>query len=239
MATTEPSPTKVTQVQTLSRGLRVLELLAEAARPLRIDEIATELGVHRSIAYRIVRTLEAHRVVTRDETGRCLPGAGLAVLARAVSGNLQAKALPELAGLADSLGMTSFVVVHDHDECITLASVEPRYGSASVAQHPGTRHPLDVGAPGIALLTELWAQGIGTASGSDQVRARVETASRQGYATSHSEVFAGLSSVAVPLALTRGPVAAFAVVYAGTEMSVPDIARRLQDAARSIRSQIG
>ena len=44
--------------QTLSRGIRILEVLADARGPLTIDEIASRLGVHRSIAYRLLRTIE-------------------------------------------------------------------------------------------------------------------------------------------------------------------------------------
>ena len=56
--------------QTLSRGIRILEVLADARGPLSIDETARRLGVHRSVAYRLVRTLESHGLVTRDGAGR-------------------------------------------------------------------------------------------------------------------------------------------------------------------------
>ncbi|MCZ4149682.1 ArsR family transcriptional regulator, partial [Escherichia coli] len=44
--------------QTLSRGIRVLEIVANSPVNLSIAEIAAKLEVHRSIAYRIIRTLE-------------------------------------------------------------------------------------------------------------------------------------------------------------------------------------
>ena len=56
--------------QTLSRGIRILEVLADAREPLMIDQVADRLGVHRSIAYRLLRTLEDHGLVTRDAGGR-------------------------------------------------------------------------------------------------------------------------------------------------------------------------
>ncbi len=46
--------------QTLSRGIRALEILAAAQAPLTIAELADAMGVHRSVAYRILRTLEDH-----------------------------------------------------------------------------------------------------------------------------------------------------------------------------------
>ena len=99
--------------QTLSRGVRMLEILAEAAGPLSIADLAAQLGVHRSIAYRILRTLEDHRMVVRDAAGAVTLGPQLAALARGVSRDLQAAALPELTAVASDLSMTAFLVVLD------------------------------------------------------------------------------------------------------------------------------
>ena len=56
--------------QTLSRGLRALEVIAEAEKPIGMAELAARLGLHRSITYRIVRTLEEHRLVVRTPARR-------------------------------------------------------------------------------------------------------------------------------------------------------------------------
>ncbi len=74
-------------------------------------------------------------------------GTGLAALAAGVAADLQAEALPELTAAANELGMTCFLVVLDHDECVTLTSVEPRHAVTAVAQRPGARHPVTRGAP--------------------------------------------------------------------------------------------
>jgi DNA-binding IclR family transcriptional regulator len=144
----DAAPTRPSPSQTLSRGIRALEILAEAPGPLTIGELAEAMKVHRSVAYRILRTLEDHSLLIRDDTGRFEPGPGLAVLARNVSRSLQTAALPELTSLANSLNMTAFVAVWDRQECVTLVSVEPRHSGAAVAQHPGSRHPVHSGAPG-------------------------------------------------------------------------------------------
>jgi DNA-binding IclR family transcriptional regulator len=149
------APAQASPSQTLSRGIRALEILAAAPGPLTIAELADAMGVHRSVAYRILRTLEDHSLLVRDDAGRVQPGPGLAVLARGVSRNLQAAALPELTHLANTLDMTAFVAVWDHHDCITLVTVEPRHSGATVAQHPGTRHPINAGAPGIAIQSAL------------------------------------------------------------------------------------
>ncbi|MCR2825868.1 IclR family transcriptional regulator, partial [Microbacterium sp. zg.Y909] len=141
--------------QTLSRGIRILEVLADAREALTIDEIAARLQVHRSVAYRLVRTLEDHGLVSRDASGRLTLGARMAALAAGVAHDLQAEALPELTAVANDLGMTCFLAVLDHDQCVTLASVEPRHAVASVVQRPGARHPITVGAPSKAILSTL------------------------------------------------------------------------------------
>jgi len=55
--------------QTLDRGLICLEFVAASDRPVSIAATATHLGVHRSIVYRLLRTLE-HRHLVVDQRGR-------------------------------------------------------------------------------------------------------------------------------------------------------------------------
>ena len=231
---TTPAP----HSQTLSRGIRVLEILADAREPLSIDELAQRLGVHRSVAYRLLRTLEHHRLTVRDARGRIILGARLAALAAGVAHDLQAEALPELTSAANELGMTCFLAVLDGDEIVTLTSIEPRHAIASVAQRPGTRHAIGVGAPGKAILAALpvseWPSDVDAAH-----RAELEEARTRGYATSHDEVIPGLRSTAVPLQLPSGQPAALAVVYVSSARSDGQIAERLASASRSIRSALG
>ena len=138
--------------QTLDRGLAVLESIAWATAPPTIDELAEAHGVHRSIAYRIVRTLEARHLVRRDASGRCHAGVRLASLARGVRAPLLTAAVPVLTSLANELGMTSFLVVRDGDEAVTVESIEPQTSEIHLAYRPGIRHPVELGAPGLALL---------------------------------------------------------------------------------------
>lgn len=232
-----PGSTTSPASQTLSRGIRILEVLADARTPLSIDELASRLGVHRSIAYRLLRTLEDHGLVTRDAAGAVSLGARMAALAAGVAHDLQAEALPELTAIANELGMTCFLGVLDGEECITLASVEPRHAVASVAQRPGARHPVTVGAPGKAILSLLpedeWPDVVPPTLASD-----VESTRIRGYATSHDEVIPTVQAVAVPLALRGQRPAAIAVVHVSTDLDDAEIAARLQRAASDIRDAL-
>lgn len=218
--------------QTLSRGIRILEVLADARTALTIDEIATRLGVHRSVAYRLLRTLEDHGLVGRDSAGAVSLGARMAALAAGVAHDLQAEALPELTAVANDLGMTCFLAVLDGDQCITLASVEPRHAVASVAQRPGARHPVTRGAPGKAILTQLAPSLWPPAPAA--LLTEVATVAEYGYATSHDEVIPTVQSVAVPLALRGQRPAAIAVVHVATSLEDAEIAARLQRSASII-----
>lgn len=224
--------------QTLSRGIRVLEVLADAREPLTIDEVSRRLEVHRSVAYRLLRTLEDHGLVVRDGNGRIALGARMAALAAGVAHDLQAEALPELTAIANELGETSFLTVLDHDECVTLASVEPRHAVASVAQRPGTRHPVTLGAPGKAILS-LLPPGAWPQDATATLREEVRDAAPRGWFESHDEVIPSLRAVAVPLELRgRGP-AALAVVYLASRHEPDAIAARLAHSAGVIRGALG
>ncbi|MCY7366238.1 MAG: helix-turn-helix domain-containing protein [Frankiaceae bacterium] len=218
--------------QTLDRGLQVLELLAEREQPLSSVQIAAALGVHRSIAYRIVRTLEDHRLVQRRSDGRWEPGVGLVVLARSVSPTLHRAATPELADLANDLGMTAFLAVADRDECVTVLTVEPRHSQVHVAYRPGRRHAIDRGGPGVALL----------AGGPPRPGERPEvTAAREaGYTLTSGEVVPGLSSVAAPVVTQDGWVVASVAVLFLQEppRDVEPVALRVCRAARAIAREL-
>lgn len=198
-----------------------------------IDELAKHLQVHRSIAYRIVRTLEDHGFVRRDADGRCLPGERLAALGRNVRLPLQAAALPELTSMAEDLGMTAFLVIRVEDDAVTIESIEPRTTATHVAYRPGSRHTVDRGAPGLALLA-----GDAPVPGE---RADVAVTRARGWATSAGEVTPGLASVATWI---TGPdervVAAVACVFlAGVGVDLEAVATRVSAGARAITHTIG
>ena len=92
------------QSQTLDRGIRILEHLAAVGTPQPIVEIGSALGLHRSITYRLLRTLEDHQLVERDAVGHYWLGLGVAGLARGVRTDLQTAALPRLTALVARAG---------------------------------------------------------------------------------------------------------------------------------------
>lgn len=212
--------------QTLDRGLRVLEHVVRANAPLAIADVARGVEIHRSVAYRMMRTLEDHGLLARDEQGRYVPGAGLAALSGRFRPQLRAAAARHLHQLVLETGMTSFLVVRNGDEAVTIEVVEPPAGAAVISYRPGVSHPVHRGAPGLALLS-------GEPQQRDE-RPEVTQARRRGWAVSESEVIEGFRSVAAPVVdgmrVCRG---ALAVVFAG-RADIPALGRTVAARANEL-----
>ncbi|MGK5114104.1 MULTISPECIES: IclR family transcriptional regulator [unclassified Geodermatophilus] len=219
------------QSQTLDRGLRILEHLAAVGTPQPVMEIAQGVGLHRSITYRLLRTLEDHQLVERDRAGHFWLGLGLAALARGVRSGLQAAALPRLDDLVAELGMTAFLVVRAGDDAVTVTTVEPHDTTAHVVYRPGTRHPVGRGAPGLALLMPE--------PPAPDDRPELDEARRTGWASSQGEVIPGLRSIAAPVPGPDGGArAAVAVVYVDDTVDVGRVGRAVAAAAAKVAAAL-
>ncbi len=232
-ATPKPEPTGS---QTLSRGLTALSLLADHGSQ-SIQSLAALLGVHRSVAYRLVRTLEEHRLVVRDAGGMLSLGPQLVILARDVEHDLQSASLPHLQQLADELGATAFLTVRDGDDAVTLVTAVPRGVNASVAQHPGHRHPIALGAPGIALQALLDDATWRELGHDGPMHPEVEQVRTRGFAVSANEVIQGITSVGAPIRARRSTDASVAVVTIG-EPDTEALGAAVQRTARAIEADL-
>ncbi len=200
--------------QTLDRGLRALALIASSPEALSIDDVASRLDIHRSMAYRVIRTLEDHHLSVRDSDGKCRPGHRLAELARGIESPLRSVSKPILQQLASELKLSTFVAVPSGSEVVTLDSADPPRADAVVGYRPGALHPIDRGAPGIAILAgRAYVEG---------ERSEVTQAREQRWARSAGEVVAGLGSLSVWIAGPDGTaIAAIACLYIAE--AAPDI----------------
>lgn len=219
------------QSQTLDRGLRILEHLAAAGSPRPVMEIATALDLHRSITYRLLRTLEDHGFVERDTAGHFGLGLTVSLVARGVRTSLQAAAIARLTPLVERLGCTGFLVVRAGADAVTLTSVEPRDVPSHVTRRPGTRHPIGRGAPGLALLMPE--------PPADTDRPELVVARTVGWAVSEGEVIPGVRSVSAPVRGSDGGArGAVSVVYTGDRDDVDDIGRSLVELAAMLSTEV-
>lgn len=145
--------------QTLDRGLRVLEVVAESADGLTVTELAAVLGIGRTVVYRLVVTLEQHALLRRSADGRCRLGLGVLAMGRQVQPVVRDTALPALRLLADAVGATAVLTVVDGQEALAAVVVEPSRSDLHVASRAGSRQPLEHGAAGRAILAARTAAG--------------------------------------------------------------------------------
>src|SRR5271156_258833 len=141
--------------QTLARGLTALQLVAAAPSGLTVQQLADQVGVHRTIAYRLLLTLVQFRLICKGEDGRYRPAAGLAVLGASFDRNVRQLSLPTLRALADDLGTTVSLLVAEGDQQVAIAVIVPTHVAYQLSFHEGSRYPLDRGAAGIALLASM------------------------------------------------------------------------------------
>ncbi|MFB6810656.1 IclR family transcriptional regulator [Streptomyces sp. NPDC056387] len=140
--------------QSVERALRIMPLLARG--PAGLGEVAAELGVHKSTALRLLRTLHAHGFVYRQPDGRYRLGAQLFALAAEAVESLDVRSVahPHLVELNRLTGHTVHLALHQDDEVVYIDKVESRY-PVRMYSRIGRPVPLTVAAVAKLLLADL------------------------------------------------------------------------------------
>ncbi len=143
-------------VQSVDRALSILEVLARDGEA-GVTEIAADLGVHKSTAFRLLATLESHRLVEQDgERGRYRLGVGNLRLAGATTARLDLvqEARPVCRQLAADTGETVNITVRAETSALYLDQVA---GSSALQSHNwvGQHIPLHATSNGKVLISEL------------------------------------------------------------------------------------
>lgn len=176
--------------QTLARGLTALRLITEAPNGLTIQEVAERLGIHRTVASRLLATLLQFNLIARYD-GRFWPGAGLAVLGASFDNSLRDVSVPVLRRLAERTHATASLLVAEGEEQVAILVIVPSGVSYHIAFHEGSRYPLDRGSAGLALLAGM--------SPREGEREAVTEARVRGWVLTRGEVEPSTSGLAVPV----------------------------------------
>ncbi|MGE2720579.1 IclR family transcriptional regulator [Mycolicibacterium celeriflavum] len=177
--------------QTLARGLAALQLVASSRTGLTAQQVADDIGVHRTIAYRLLSTLSQFRLVAKGEDGRYRSAAALAVLGASFDNNVRQLSIPTLRGLADELSSTVSLLVAEGDQQVAIAVIVPTNVFYQLSFHEGSRYPLDRGAAGIALLASMPPR--------PEERDLVPLTREQGWVITHGEIEPNTYGLAVPV----------------------------------------
>ncbi|MFE2284183.1 IclR family transcriptional regulator [Streptomyces sp. NPDC059443] len=140
--------------QSVERALRILPALAKG--PAGLGEVAELLGVHKSTALRLLRTLHEHGFVYRQGDGRYRLGASLFALAAESVENLDVRevAHPHLVELNRTTGHTVHLALHQDDEVVYIDKVDSRY-PVRMYSRIGRPVPLTVAAVAKLLIADL------------------------------------------------------------------------------------
>ncbi len=208
-------------VQSVDRALSILETLARSGEE-GVTDLARGMGVHKSTAFRLVATLEAHGLVEQTEDrGKYRLGVGLLRLAGATTARLDVvqEARPVSRKLAADTGETVNIAVLSDRAALYLDQIA---GSSALQPHnwAGQHIPLHATANGKVLLSGLDPEARDEVLGSlaaytdmtitkkAELKDEVERTRQQGYAVAVDELEVGLTAAAAPIRNAHGDVIA-------------------------------
>lgn len=238
--------------QTVDRALVVLNLIASEASPVSLDELAARVGLHRSIVYRLVRSLENAGFVSRDSAqGGYTYGPALFSIGVKINSRFDIRGLfrPLMEEIVQRFGETASLHVRSGDQRVCVDVVEGVHAIRRVVP-VGETLPIYAGETGRALLsmlpdTEVSAYVDAAANaGADAnaLKRDIRAIRKDGHIVGIGIRTPDVGTLSIPL---RGPgTLAAALTISGPvsrwngavmEAAVPDILSIIEPAQRSLR----
>jgi len=252
-----PAPAGSSHLQSVDRAISVLEILARTGQA-GVTEIAVELGVHKSTAFRLLAVLEARGLVDQHgERGKYRLGLGVLRLAGATTARLDLiqQGRPVCEALARDVAETVNITILSGHDALYLDQVAGT--SALQTQNwVGQRIPLHCTSNGKVLLaflpehmlSELLDEPLTrftahTITDVGRLRAELDRIRETGYATAAQELELGLVAVAAPIRDISGTVvaslSASGPVFRLPAQRIPDVAARVMAAGDEISRRLG
>lgn len=222
--------------------LSVLECVARHG-PIKVAEIAAEIGINRTVAYRLVATLNNRSYITRSAEGYVI---GPAVNALFSSGTetLRELAAPVMRDLTIRTGETSLLHELDGDESVVTEQIVGVKHFLRVQMNLGSRFPLAMAAGGMAILafqseqmiTRALAKSESGITSQDLAQVRA-----QHYAQSRNILQSGVHGVGVPVRTRDGRVEAalVLVVPEGRNCGLSELVSALHEARARLEAAVG
>ncbi|MFF4422426.1 IclR family transcriptional regulator [Streptomyces sp. NPDC001549] len=245
-------------VQSVDRAISVLEILAQRGEA-GVSEVAAELDVHKSTAFRLLGALEARGLVEQaGERGKYCLGFGIVRLAGAVTGRIDItqQGRPVCERLAEEIGETVNIAIMEKQFAINLCQVR---GPGAITAHNwvGQLTPLHATSSGKILLAHLPAKqraelladaGLEkltphTLTSKTKLEKNLAEARERGYAWTLEELEIGLHAMASPVRSRDGEVIAAVSAsgpsYRFTEERMHELAPVLVKGAEEISHRMG
>lgn len=244
-------------VQSVDRAITVLELLSQRGWS-GVTEVANEVGIHKSTAYRLITTLRDRGLVEQDPaTEKYRLGFGVVLLASSVTADLDvARCSREVCDwLAEKTRETVNVAVLQGDDAVIIHQSISDFSALGV-DWSGRHTPLHATAAGKIFLhymptaqrrrlldEPLPAYTASTVVGADSLLQESRGSRDDGYWHTEEELEAGLNAVAAPIRGADGSVVA-AVSVSGPAFRLPkesftETGELVRDAAAEISRCLG
>jgi IclR family transcriptional regulator, KDG regulon repressor len=205
------------EIQSLARGLKILDFLGQNPDGISITELAELIDVDKGSASRLVATLAHYGYAERDEVSRrYYVGSQIVSLSRSVLNRLPLReaAKPFLRQLMERTGECAHLGVPAQGKVMYIDQVESPV-TLRVNAQVGTLNPLHCTALGKILLAfgggdlpeEMPAFTANTITDAAALKNHLEQVKRVGYAVDDEEFDLGVRCIAVPVFDFRGKLA--------------------------------
>ncbi|MFF3620880.1 IclR family transcriptional regulator [Streptomyces sp. NPDC002467] len=245
-------------VQSVDRAISVLEILAQRGEA-GVSEVAAEIDVHKSTAFRLLGALETRGLVEQSgERGKYRLGFGIVRLAGAVTGRIDItqQGRPVCERLAEEIGETVNIAVLQEHYAINLHQVR---GPAAITAHNwvGQLTPLHATSSGKIMLAHLPAKERAallaesgmkkltphTITAKTKLEKNLTEARERGYAWTLEELEIGLHAMAAPVrdrdGLVIAAISASGPSYRFTEERMHELAPVLVKGAEEVSRRMG
>jgi DNA-binding IclR family transcriptional regulator len=216
--------------QSLGRALQILSSLGEGDRSL--DQLAAELGVHKTTVLRLLRTMEAERFVRRDAAHHYRLGSRLFALADVAREQhvVREVAAPHLRQLNQKTGQTVHLAAWENGEAIYIDKLDS-VRSVRMYSQVGVPAALHCTAVGKVLLAaqpkrqreallasmDYHEYTLNTITDADRLRDELATTNERGWAQDKAEHESFINCIGAPIKDHEGRV------VGAVSVSVPDV----------------
>ncbi|WP_377272816.1 IclR family transcriptional regulator [Peterkaempfera sp. SMS 1(5)a] len=233
----------------MDKALDLIEAVARSDRPVRLSELAEEVGLHRATAYRVLLDLVRRGWVLRAGD-HYLPGTVALQLSHAsATRSLAAVARPVLEDLSARTGMMVNLQVLESDRSRVIDVVRPSR-LEMISDLRDSMLPVHRFAGPLALVAALAPEARGpylrqaqeaghTLTGDDPLPADIAQAERTGYALERGRNEKLIASISRAVTSAKGtPICALTVVGPDAEFEEPqltEVARALHEATAELQ----
>lgn len=211
--------------QSVEKALQIIEVMASAREPMRLADLAQQVGMPPSTTLRMVNTLVEHRYAYQDVTTlRYALTFKFAQIGAMIGArfNIRDMARPYLAELSRRCAESTCLATEEDMELIYLDVIDGPDGMLKITQRIGKRAPMHSTGVGKLILTQysreqlqrlIHTKGLvrltdNTKTSPEALERELEIVRAQGYALDDEECELGARCVAAPIRNYEGRIVA-------------------------------